>query len=172
MDLERVLKYCSNSIEAEKKKPIPSLDTIRALERVINFAKNADTPQEKERIEIIEIFKKHHKDFKGTHYVVTKKEHIEIDGIIIQMKQEMEANIEQYSDMTVGQFFELFMTNMDIGNNDDWWKRNHFTTWGINKQFRKILSQVISGITNKNSNNRKSNPQNKPSYSDILNHNS
>ena len=169
MDIARVLKYCQNSIEAEKKKTPPSLDTIKSLEGVISFIKNADTPQEKERIEIREIFNRHHKDFKKTNYVFTTKQDPEIDGIIIQIKEEMMENMEQYDGMTIGQFFDLFMTHIDDASSNNFWRVNQFTTWGINKQFRKILSQVLSSVNNNDTSNKSGSKQ-KPSYSSVMNH--
>jgi len=162
MNIERILKYCHDAIGAEKKNNIPSVDKIKTLEGVLNFINNADIPEESERIEIKEIFKKQHKDFKGTFYVFTKKDDVELDGIINQIKQEMAANMESYSDMTVGQFFELFITNMD-----DFWKKQMFTTWGVNKKFRDILGQVLSKIEN-SKNRGRSGGNNKPSYSSVM----
>lgn len=125
---------------------------------------NADLPQADERVSIKEIFQKHHVSSKGTRYVFTKNQEHELDELIIQIKQEMAENQEQYNDMTVAQFFELFMNNMD-----DWWKKNQFTTWGINKQFRKILSQILSkGVTGNKSGS--SSGKHKPSYSSAMNH--
>lgn len=164
MDLERILKYCHNSAEAEKRKSTPSADKIKTLEEILDFIKNNDTPQDKERIGVKAIFQKHHKQCKGTNYVFTKNQESEIDGIIIQIKQEMAENMESYADMTTEQFFELFMANMD-----EWWKLHQFTTWGINKQFRKILSQILSNKSNTGSGG-KSGSNKKPSYSQVMNH--
>lgn len=161
MEVERVIKYCQQNILSEKKKANPSLDTIKTLENIMEFIKNADVPKESERTEVIDIFQKHHVDCKGTRYVFTKSQDSELDGIIIQIKQEMAENPEQYGEITVAQFFELFMNNMD-----GWWKTHQFTTWGFNKQFRKILSQILS---NRTSNSAKSGSnKGKPTYASVM----
>jgi hypothetical protein len=162
MDLQRVIKKCQQDIASEKKKNSPSVDTIKTLEGMIEFISNADTPQEDERTSIKEIFQKHHVASKGTRYVFTKNQEHELDELIIQIKQEMAENTEQYGEIMVAQFFELFMNNMD-----EWWKKHQFTTWGINKQFRKILSQILS---NRISSNNKTGSGKKPSYSSVMNH--
>jgi 3-methyladenine DNA glycosylase AlkC len=76
----------------------------------------------------------------------------------------MAENQEQYNEITVAQFFELFMNNMD-----DWWKKHQFTTWGINKQFRKILSQILSNRVTSSS-SKFGSGKSKPSYSSAMNH--
>lgn len=163
MDLARVIKKCQQDIASEKRKSSPSIEVIKYCEGMIEFISNADTPQESERVSIKEIFQKHHFASKGTRYVFTKNQENEIDGIIIQIKQEVAENPEQYAEMTVAQFFELFMNGMD-----DWWKKNQFTTWGFNKHFRKVLSQILS--SKMNSNNKSGSGKNKPSYSSVMNH--
>ena len=162
MDLQRVLKKCQQDIASEKKRPSPSIEAIKYLEGIVDFISNADTPQDNERVSIKEIFQKHHVASKGTRYVFTKNQDNEIDGLIVQIKQEMAENPDQYGEISVAEFFELFMNGMD-----DWWKKNQFTTWGINKQFRKILSQILSNRINSSS---KTGSGKKPSYSSVMNH--
>ena len=170
MNLDRVLKYCKQSIDAERKKSTPSIEKIKALEEILNFINTADAPQPSERETIKEIFQKHHKDFKGTKYVFTKNQDAEIDGIIVQIKEEMIENVDVYSDMTLTDFFELFITNMDVANSDDFWRRNQFTTWGINKNFRKILSQILSSVNKRSDSGKKyGHNKNKPTYSSVMN---
>lgn len=149
----------------EKKKVAPSVEVIKVLEGMMEFINNADVPQESERTDIKEIFQKHHVASKGTRYVFTKNQDNELDGIVIQIKQEMAENPEQYGEITVGQFYELFMNNMD-----DWWKTNQFTTWGFNKHFRKILSQILSNRIKGNSSNKSGSSKHKPTYSSAINH--
>jgi hypothetical protein len=161
-DIQRILRHFQQAVASEKKKSSPSIDRIKTIEEMMDFINNADKPKDNERADVKEIFQKHHVASKGTRYVFTKNQEHELDELIIQIKQEMAENTEQYGEITVAQFFELFMNNMD-----EWWKKHQFTTWGINKQFRKILSQILS---NRISSNNKTGSGKKPSYSSVMNH--
>lgn len=141
---------------------------VHVYEGIIDFITNDDKPKDNEPEQIEEIFAKHYSSFmlkltgKEKKYTFSKSEQRIIKTKLIPViKMEMANNVELFGEISVGDFFDIFIINMD-----DFWKQNCFNIASISRNFSKIYHSVIIKIHHRH---KGTGSNGKATMSDVMN---
>lgn len=181
MKSERIVEHIKKQIEKYKHFPeIGSDFKIEALNEIINYISTYDKPAIDEVSQLEKVFAENFGDYlfstqgrRPKSFTFNKQEVLACKKFITQIKQWQQNEIEeddvtlnQYIQMPVYEFFDLFLKNMS-----DWRKQFNFNVITLNRHFKPILNEIMSNPFNNPNNNYTDADQTNKQSKNNANHN-
>lgn len=170
MDTNRIISFCKRKLKKEGM-DLSGITSPRgaAFNEVLEFIEKAETASKSEVEQIKEIFIRNYTDYtldaykKKMTYNFSRAETNHAKKLIPLMKEYIYHNDEIQDDMSVANFFNMFLQRMP-----EWWKTHSYNFAAIARNFNKIITQMLHDKKHRTQyNGQGTSHSNKPTIEDV-----